>query len=56
MPKLVHADTWDKAILLCNELYNDKNKLQDIIDYNFKWWENQIIGISEKINLILRNK
>ena len=42
---------WDEAILLCKKLYTNKDKLQDIINFN-KWWNQQIINIAEKIKTI----
>ena len=30
-------------------LYTNKDKLQDIINFNNKWWNQQIINIAEKI-------
>ena len=31
---IITADTWDKAVLLCKELYNDKDKICNIYRKN----------------------
>jgi hypothetical protein len=49
-PYIIRADTWDKALLLCKELYNDKDKIYNIINSNDKWFQEKIIDISKKIN------
>lgn len=52
-PYIITADTWDKAVLLCKELYSDKDKIYNIINSNNKWFQEKIITISEKINELL---
>ena len=52
-PEIIIADTWDKAIIICNNLYNDKEKIKNIINYNKKWFEGKIIHISKIINELL---
>ena len=52
-PYIITADTWDKAILLCKELYSDKDKICNIINSNNKWFQDKIINISKKINELL---
>ena len=53
MPHLIVADNWDKVILLTKELYNDKDRIINIIDSNHKWFEEQIISISKHIKNVL---
>lgn len=53
MPNIIIADTWDEAIILCKKLYNDKKRICDIINYNNKWFQDQIINISDKIIKLL---
>lgn len=53
LPKIISAETWDKAIIQCKDIYNDEIKKHDIIQYNLKWWKNQITEISKKINKVL---
>lgn len=53
LPKIILAETWDKAIIQCKDIYNDEVKKNDIIQYNLKWWKNQITEISKKINKVL---
>ena len=50
LPKIISAETWDKAIILCKDIYHDEIKKNDIIQYNLKWWKEQIMDISFKIN------
>tara|TARA_B110000208_G_C11706059_1_gene407595 strand:- start:88 stop:981 length:894 start_codon:yes stop_codon:yes gene_type:complete len=52
-PYIITADTWDKAVLLCKELYSDKDKICNIINSNNKWFQEKIINISKKINELL---
>ena len=52
-PYIIIADTWDKAVLLCKELYNHKDKICNIINSNNRWIEEQIINISKIINELL---
>ena len=52
-PYIIIADTWDNAVILCKELYNDKDKIYNIIISNKKWFQEQIINISNKINNLL---
>tara|TARA_B110000971_G_scaffold15912_3_gene14714 strand:- start:2227 stop:3087 length:861 start_codon:yes stop_codon:yes gene_type:complete len=53
MPHIIIADTWDKVILLCKELYNNKDLICNIINSNNRWFEEQIIDISKQINKLL---
>ena len=53
IPNIIISETWDKAIILCNELYNDIDKLCNIINSNIIWLNNQIINISQEINNLL---
>lgn len=53
IPYIITADTWDKTVLLCKELYNDKDKISNIISSNNKWFQEEIINISKKINELL---
>lgn len=52
-PYIIRADTWDKAVLLCKELYSDKDEIYNIINSNNKWFQEKIIDISKKINELL---
>ena len=52
-PYIITANTWDEAVLLCKELYSDKDKICNIINSNNKWFEEKIITISRKINELL---
>ena len=52
IPNIIMGKNWDEAILLCKKLYTNKDKLQDIINFNNKWWNQQIINIAEKIKTI----
>ena len=54
-PYLITANTWEKAVLLCKELYYDKDKICNIINSNSRWFEEQIINISKNINQIIQN-
>ncbi len=48
-PKLITADTWYKAALLCKRLIQNKSMLQSIQDFNNQWWKQQINWIQQKI-------
>jgi hypothetical protein len=48
----VHADSWEEAIIICNNLLKDYSKLQEIQDNLFKWWSSKIIFI----NSLIQNK
>jgi len=50
LPQIISAETWDEAIILCKDIYHDEMKKNDIIQYNLKWWKEQIMDISFKIN------
>lgn len=49
-PHLIISDTWDNAVLLCRELYYDKDRIYNIINFNYKWLQDQVINISKKVN------
>ena len=44
-PYIITADTWDKAVLLCKELYSDKDKIRNIINSNNKWFQKKILSV-----------
>lgn len=50
IPNIIIGQNWDSAVLLCENLYMNKDKLQDMINFNTKWWNLQTINIVEKIN------
>ena len=52
-PYIIIADNWDRAVLLCKELCNHKDKIYDIINFNNRWFQEQIVNISKKINELL---
>tara|TARA_Y100001933_G_C18894581_1_gene519797 strand:+ start:160 stop:1056 length:897 start_codon:yes stop_codon:yes gene_type:complete len=54
IPHIIIGDTWNKAVLLCKELYNDKDRINDIINSNNRWFQKQIINISKQINKLLQ--
>ena len=54
-PYIIIADTWDKAVLLCKELHNDKDRICNIINSNNRWFQEQIINISKKINNLIKS-
>ena len=48
-PKLITADTWYNAGLVCKKLIENKSMLQSIQDFNNQWWKQQINWIQQKI-------
>ena len=54
-PYIIVSDTWDKAVLLCKKMYDDKDKIYKIINSNNEWFQEQTINISKKINELLPN-
>lgn len=52
-PNIVIAETWDKAIILCKKIYNDKYKICEIINSNSEWFQIRNKDISKKINMFL---
>jgi hypothetical protein len=50
IPNIIIGQNWDSVVLLCENLYMNKDKLQDMINFNTKWWNLQTINIVEKIN------
>jgi len=52
IPPLIYEDTWDNAVIKCNNLLNDYDKLQKIQTELILWWNNRILFINE----LIRNK
>lgn len=52
-PHIIIADTWEEAVLLCKKLYNNNDKIYNIINSNYRWFKEQIITISDKINKVI---
>ena len=53
MPELIIGENWEEAVSKCEKIYNDKDKINEIINKNNKWWERQISEISIKIKKLL---
>ena len=53
-PEFLYSDSWENAVLKCEEILKDKEKQQKIIDLNFEWWVKINIFIISKINNILK--
>ena len=53
MPELITGENWEEAVSKCEKIYNDKDKINEIINKNNKWWERQISEISMKIKKLL---
>ena len=59
IPPFVHAENWEKAIVLCNNLLSDMDNIQNIQDKLIDWWNNYLSTIRKKITdtiLVLYNK
>lgn len=52
-PRFITSENWDDALLTCQRLLLDVEQLNDIQEYNKKWWNYQISFIQEKIRLML---
>jgi len=52
-PKFVIANNWDEAVILCKNLLKNNTELQQIQDYNNKWWIYQISNIQDMIKSII---
>jgi len=53
IPPLICSDTWENAVIQCNDLLKDGDKLQEMQDKLLQWWKDVINNIKEKINSIL---
>jgi len=49
IPNLIIGKDWDEAVKICQELYINKDKIQNILNMNKKWWNSQHINIISKI-------
>ena len=49
MPKIVQATSYMEVIDKCKIIYNDKEKQKEIVEYNFKWWNEENNKIIQKI-------
>ena len=49
-PYLITAGTWDQVISKCKKIYDDKDKINEIVKFNHDWWKGQIFNISNIIN------
>lgn len=50
IPPLIYDDTWENAVVKCNNLLKDNKKLQEIQDNLITWWNNRILFINGLIN------
>jgi hypothetical protein len=55
IPPLIYSDTWEKAVIKCNELLNHPEQLQTIQNELLLWWKNQIKYIHEIVTHVLKN-
>lgn len=51
IPPLIYDDSWEKVVVKCNDLLEDKERLQKIQNDLILWWNNRISFMNE---LILR--
>jgi len=47
LPPFIFEETWEKAIIRCNELLNDLDNLQKMQDNLIFWWKNYITFIND---------
>lgn len=53
-PNFLYSDSWENALLKCEEILKDKEKQQKIIDLNFEWWVKINMFIISKIKNVLK--
>jgi hypothetical protein len=53
IPPFVYADTWDDAVIICNNLLKEPEKLQKKQDEMLIWWKNVLSNIKNDINNVL---
>jgi GR25 family glycosyltransferase involved in LPS biosynthesis len=52
-PPWITADTWENASIICQNLLNNNDKLQEKQKSVFDWWINRVTKIKKKVNQIL---
>lgn len=52
-PSIIVGETWDEAITICKKIYNDEDKICEIITSNHVWFQKQTMNISKKIISLL---
>lgn len=56
MPPWIFVNSWEEAIMKCNELVNNIDLLQKMQDENLRWWDSVIENIRRRVMYALFKK
>jgi hypothetical protein len=53
IPPFIHEESWENAVIKCNALLNDYDKLQQMQNDLLLWWKNRILLINNSITSVI---